>query len=156
MGDFGISKQLLSEDDVAASMVGTPFNMAPEIFKGEPYDERCDIFSAGCVVHELCTLTRTFQATNICAIMTRVLKGQAAPLNPETYTHAMTELVTAMLAGSPEERPTAKALLGRACFADNQRRWKHQVGKCRWICYQSFRSAMMAALPWLAHGLPAR
>jgi NIMA (never in mitosis gene a)-related kinase len=127
VGDFGISKQLLSEDDVAASMVGTPYNMAPEIFKGQPYDERCDIFSAGCVLHELCTLKRTFQATNICAIMTRVLNAHIDPLDPTLYTPALSELVAAMLAGSPEDRPTAAELLTRPIFADNQHRWKHQV-----------------------------
>ncbi len=62
---------LESEGQKAETAAGTPFYMAPEIYRGEvrvhalfadsqAYDEKCDLFSAGCVLHELCNLTRTF------------------------------------------------------------------------------------------------
>eukprot|EP00730_Choanoeca_flexa_P002323 TRINITY_DN11005_c0_g1_i4.p1 TRINITY_DN11005_c0_g1~~TRINITY_DN11005_c0_g1_i4.p1 ORF type:complete len:869 (+),score=172.25 TRINITY_DN11005_c0_g1_i4:243-2609(+) len=100
--------------------------MAPEIFKGQPYDERCDVFSAGCVLHELCTLKRTFQATNICAIMTRVLNSHVDPIDP-SYQQDTHKLVADMLAVAPEDRPSAAALLKRPCLSANKRRWKRQI-----------------------------
>lgn len=52
LGDFGISRQL-SNSGRAASMRGTPLYMAPEVFKGERYDTRTDIYSLGIVLYKL-------------------------------------------------------------------------------------------------------
>lgn len=52
LGDFGISKEL-SRSGMAASAKGTPFYMAPEVFKGEKYDIRADLYSLGIVLYKL-------------------------------------------------------------------------------------------------------
>ncbi|HQA57514.1 MAG TPA: DUF5050 domain-containing protein [Acetivibrio sp.] len=52
LGDFGISKEL-SKSGRAASMKGTPFFMAPEVFRGEKYDIRADLYSLGIVLYRL-------------------------------------------------------------------------------------------------------
>lgn len=38
------------------TVVGTPYWMAPEMLRGEGYDEKVDIFSYGIVVSEVSTL----------------------------------------------------------------------------------------------------
>lgn len=48
LGDFGISKVLTEGATKAASVVGTPYYMAPEVFRGEQYGSSSDMFSAGC------------------------------------------------------------------------------------------------------------
>ena len=35
---------------------GTFSYMAPEIWNGEPYNARIDLFAFGCIIYELCTL----------------------------------------------------------------------------------------------------
>ncbi len=52
IGDFGISREL-SKSGKAASMKGTPFFMAPEVYRGEKYDGRADIYSLGIVLYKL-------------------------------------------------------------------------------------------------------
>jgi len=67
--DFGIAKQrsapLGRDGDTALAdlthdgeLVGTPAYMAPEQQRGEPADVRTDIYSFGCVFHELVTGSR--------------------------------------------------------------------------------------------------
>lgn len=65
--DFGLSlKHKLKQESIAShsgngpknlkqtTMVGTPYYMAPEIFSGN-YDERCDMWSLGVIMHLLLT-----------------------------------------------------------------------------------------------------
>ncbi len=51
LGDFGISR-MIDETKVGLSRKGTYTYMAPEIFKGEPYGARSDIYSLGLVMYK--------------------------------------------------------------------------------------------------------
>ncbi|CAE8609214.1 unnamed protein product, partial [Polarella glacialis] len=53
IGDFGIARVLESTVAVAATMLGTPYYMSPEVCKGEPYREKSDMWSMGCVLYEM-------------------------------------------------------------------------------------------------------
>ena len=53
IADFGVST-FYSSTDAHNTYVGTPGFMAPELGK-EPYGDRVDIYSLGCVCYELCT-----------------------------------------------------------------------------------------------------
>ena len=56
--DFDLSRiatNLQMRDTVAG---GTPEWMAPELLRGEPFTYKCDIFSQGVIMWELCTLKR--------------------------------------------------------------------------------------------------
>jgi NIMA (never in mitosis gene a)-related kinase len=58
IGDFGLAKKLKKKNNRKSYMtkVGTDCYMAPEILQGENYGKPADIWSLGCVLHELCTL----------------------------------------------------------------------------------------------------
>ena len=58
IGDFGIAKELSNANEYAKTQVGTTLYMAPEIIKGEKYNNKVDIWSLGCIIHELCTLNQ--------------------------------------------------------------------------------------------------
>lgn len=56
--DFGLSRAMTGAPMQDNSSAGTPEWMAPELIRNEPYNEKCDIFSMGVIMWELCTLKR--------------------------------------------------------------------------------------------------
>ena len=52
LGDFGIAREL-SKSGRAASMRGTPYFMAPEVYRGDRYEAVVDICSLGLVLYKL-------------------------------------------------------------------------------------------------------
>lgn len=51
--DFGLSK--MDDFDNPTAYIGSPNYMAPEIQKGEKYDNRCDIYSIGVLLFWIIT-----------------------------------------------------------------------------------------------------
>ena len=70
LGDFGHSKffknkSASSGESVSKSVFGTDIYQAPELVLGAPdYSYPIDIWSFGCVIYEMATLTRLFEGTN--------------------------------------------------------------------------------------------
>ncbi|KAL9262224.1 putative serine/threonine-protein kinase SIS8 [Drosera capensis] len=56
--DFGLSRMMIDIPIKDSSSAGTPEWMAPELIRNEPFTEKCDIFSLGVIMWELCTLKR--------------------------------------------------------------------------------------------------
>ncbi|KAI7733957.1 hypothetical protein M8C21_031963 [Ambrosia artemisiifolia] len=59
--DFGLSRVLTTEPMRDSSSAGTPEWMAPELIRNEAFTEKCDIFSLGVIIWELCTLHRPWE-----------------------------------------------------------------------------------------------
>lgn len=53
LADFGFCKQLLKEEDIGNSIIGTPAYMAPEIIQGHTYDYRADLWSLGIILYQM-------------------------------------------------------------------------------------------------------
>ena len=60
LGDFGLSRLLNKESHYACTNVGTPYYMSPEQIKEINYDEKSDIWSAGCILYEMVSLKPPF------------------------------------------------------------------------------------------------
>ena len=108
IADFGISK-LVSTSSVAQSVVGTPYYIAPEICESQPYTNKADIWSAGCVLYELAALEKPFTGTNILAVVRRVTDGVYTPLK-KRYTK-LSRMVRRMLVIQPEDRATVSEII---------------------------------------------
>ncbi|KAI7724462.1 hypothetical protein M8C21_005683 [Ambrosia artemisiifolia] len=59
--DFGLSRMMTESPMKETSSAGTPEWMAPELIRNEPFTEKCDIFSLGVIMWELCTLSRPWE-----------------------------------------------------------------------------------------------
>nr|XP_023671621.1 dual specificity testis-specific protein kinase 2 [Paramormyrops kingsleyae] len=55
VGDFGLAEKIPCEDSDGEKLavVGSPFWMAPEVLRDEPYNEKADIFSYGIILCEI-------------------------------------------------------------------------------------------------------
>jgi len=77
-GETG-SPTLVRETD-PGSVVGTVGYMSPEQVRGDGVDHRSDIFSLGCVLHEMLSGRRAFARDTAAETMTAILREDPAPL----------------------------------------------------------------------------
>nr|CAH56440.1 Nek protein [Sphaerechinus granularis] len=110
VGDFGIAKMLHNTMDHANTTIGTPYYLSPEICQRQPYNQKSDMWAAGCILYELVTLTRPFEGHELSTLIMRILRGLYTPI-PKTYGTAIEELVAVLLSVSPGMRPSAHAIL---------------------------------------------
>jgi len=110
LGDFGISKAMDSTLDMAQTCVGTPCYLSPEVCQDTPYSSKADMWSLGCMLYEMCSLTYAFEATSLLSLYYKIVKGEYQPL-PERYSQSIVELVEKLLSKSPEDRPSATSIL---------------------------------------------
>ena len=74
LGDFGISRVLSSDTELAHTVIGTPYYLSPEICEDQPYNRKSDVWALGCLLYELATLKRAFDGQSLPALIVRILK----------------------------------------------------------------------------------
>ncbi|XP_068194613.1 serine/threonine-protein kinase Nek9 isoform X1 [Antennarius striatus] len=112
LGDYGLAKKLDSEFSMAETCVGTPYYMSPELCQGAKYNFKSDIWAMGCVLFEVLTLTRTFDATNPLNLCVKIVQGNwTMEVNADVYSPALIKLVYECLDQDPAKRPTSEQIL---------------------------------------------
>lgn len=110
IGDLGIAKVMESTTAVAGTVIGTPSYFAPEICEDKPYNSKVDIWSIGVVLYELLALCLPFQASNVAALVMKIIGAEPKPL-PERVGSAASDVVKSTLQKNPDDRPSAEDML---------------------------------------------
>eukprot|EP00929_Paragymnodinium_shiwhaense_P036890 TRINITY_DN19721_c0_g1_i2.p1 TRINITY_DN19721_c0_g1~~TRINITY_DN19721_c0_g1_i2.p1 ORF type:complete len:721 (-),score=196.52 TRINITY_DN19721_c0_g1_i2:149-2311(-) len=112
IGDFGIARVLESTAAVAITTLGTPYYMSPEVCKGEPYRDKSDMWSLGCVLYEMCMLRHAFESQSLLGLVYCIVSERYEPVSSDRYSASVGELVARLLAKPADERPSAGEALG--------------------------------------------
>ena len=91
-------------------MVGTPYYLSPEICEGNAYSKGSDVWSLGCVLYELVTLSHAFDGKTLPALVLKILSGHFPPI-PSHYSSSLHALISSMLQLDPDARPSIEAIL---------------------------------------------
>lgn len=97
----------MANGDLAKTKAGSPLYTCPEVWnKEEGYNEKCDIWSLGIVVYELCCLKVPYEADSIDELV-RKQKTVRLKNIPTGYSSVLNELIHEMLQYNPKRRITA-------------------------------------------------
>lgn len=107
--DFGLSRLMSDSAMNDNSSAGTPEWMAPELIRNEPFTEKCDIFSFGVIMWELCTLCRPWEGIPPVQIVYSVANDGARLEIPDG---PLGSLIADCWA-EPEKRPSCQDILTR-------------------------------------------
>ena len=114
VADFGFAKALDGNESMTFSTLGNPMGtaayMAPEIWEGKPASVSSDLYSLGCIGHEMLTGKALFEGESTAQIVTQhVVYG---PQLAEDLPDGWRKLLSRCLMKDPNERyPSANALL---------------------------------------------
>jgi serine/threonine protein kinase len=89
---------------------GTPCWTAPEVLRGQEYNEKADIYSFGIILWELITRAQPFADQNFIGVTMQVLQG-VRPAIPSQTKPELAELITQCWDDSPKKRPKLKKML---------------------------------------------
>ncbi|KAM3147385.1 hypothetical protein pb186bvf_000636 [Paramecium bursaria] len=107
LGDLNVSK--IAQRGLVYTQTGTPYYASPEIWRDEPYDNKSDIWSLGCVLYEMCTLKPPFQANDMEQLYKKIQKG----IYPQIFgfSSQLITIISHMLRLNASSRPTCEQIL---------------------------------------------
>ena len=96
LGDFGLSRIMGDQSVFAQTHVGTPYYMSPEQIQEQKYNEKSDIWSAGCVIYETLSLRAPFEATNQIQLAYKIKLGKIERI-PSHYSDELFFVICSMI-----------------------------------------------------------
>jgi NIMA (never in mitosis gene a)-related kinase 1/4/5 len=105
LGDLNVSK--VAKKGLLYTQTGTPYYASPEVWKDQPYDNKSDIWSLGCVIYEMCALVPPFRADDMNGLFKRVLKG-SYPQIPSHYSMEIRSVIKSLVQVNPASRPNTE------------------------------------------------
>jgi len=115
--DFGIAR-IADQVPLTATgqVMGTVQYLAPEQASGHPASPATDIYSLGIVAYECVAGRRPFTGESQVAIAMAQI-NDAPPALPDEVPQPVQNLIFAMIAKKPDDRPASAAAVSRACNA---------------------------------------
>ena len=126
IGDFGIAKILNSTSSYAHTFIGTPYYISPELCKDQPYNDKSDVWSLGCVLYELCTLNHPFEGGTQVEIYEKIMTQKFKAISPE-YSLELKKMVDLLLEKDEKKRPKMKDILKMKCVIDRANKYNINI-----------------------------
>lgn len=98
------------ESVYAYTHVGTPYYMSPEQISDQKYNEKSDIWSAGCVIYEFTALRAPFEATNQIQLAMKIKSGKIERI-PSQYSDELFKVIQCMMSLDQAQRPNVEDLM---------------------------------------------
>jgi serine/threonine protein kinase len=108
VADFGFAR--IKEENATMTRCGTPCWTAPEIIRGDKYDERADVFSFGVVMWQVVTRKEPFAGRNFMGVSLDVLEGKR-PQIPNDCPAEFRKVMKKCWHASAEKRPTMERVV---------------------------------------------
>ncbi|KAG1466958.1 hypothetical protein G6F56_004594 [Rhizopus delemar] len=110
--DFGQCAQLTKSQPKRNSIVGTPYWMAPELIKGQYYDDKVDIWSLGILLIEMAQNNPPYVELPPLKALYLIASNGIPPLyEPERWSDEFKDFLQLCTSMDPAERPDANTLL---------------------------------------------
>jgi len=126
IGDLNVSK--VAQKGLGYTQTGTPYYASPEVWNENPYDNKSDIWSLGCVTYEMLTLHPPFRAKDMEQLYNRVIKGQYKKIG-EKYSEDMNEIIDFLLKVKPKDRPNCDEILKHPIIKKRLEFFQAQAGE---------------------------
>ncbi|MCH8219111.1 MAG: serine/threonine-protein kinase, partial [Planctomycetes bacterium] len=107
------SPTITDNTTLPGTILGTAAYMSPEQARGRPVDQRCDIWSLGCVLFECLTGKRACPGEDVTETLAAVLRGEP------------------QWSALPQDTPPTIQLLLRKCLAKDRKRRLHAIADAR-------------------------
>ena len=108
LGDLNVSK--IAKLGITQTQIGTPYYISPEVLEEKPYNNKCDVWSVGCIIYEMCTLRPPFRGTSLKELYRNIKNGYYIPIS-NYYSKDMKDLISMMLVVDSHKRASADDLL---------------------------------------------
>ena len=126
LGDLNVSK--VARRGLGYTQTGTPYYASPEVWKDQPYDNKSDIWSLGCVLYEMITLRPPFRAQNMEGLYNKVIKGQLNKI-PERFSNELFEIVKLLIQVNSDLRPSCDDILKNKIIQKRNEYFKNFTGE---------------------------
>lgn len=90
--------------------VGTPYYLAPELWKGQKCTKKSDIWALGVILFELCCMGYPYPATNEEELKQKVLNDKPEKF-PNNVSKEFQELINKMLRKEANKRPCIEEII---------------------------------------------
>ncbi|PUZ61466.1 hypothetical protein GQ55_4G279300 [Panicum hallii var. hallii] len=107
--NFGLSR--IKHSTFLFKQDETPEWMAPEVLRNEPSDEKCDVFSYGVILWELCTLLQPWEGMNPMQVVGAVGFRQRRLDIPGSVDPAVAEIIKRCWQTDPRLRPSFSVIM---------------------------------------------
>ena len=109
LGDFSVSRQLQGSEELASTITGTPYFMAPELMRGQSYDVASDVWSLGVTLYHMLMLELPYKATSLSELANQVVHGPP-PVVQGGRDAQLTQAVRMAAVKEPDKRASAHTL----------------------------------------------